>query len=482
MIVDILNGSTLMSTMSFMRWVRNAASIVLLILSVSFSPQTARAQVQPDQIATLVARVSPAVVRIITVRAPAPEEAQPDTKVAAASVETPSAPSVPATPPADPPTDHTTTAIGSGFIIDSSGFIATNKHVVQDGTSVFVMTADGVRYQASIVGMPGKADMALLRIYAGHKLPSVAFGDSDKMRPGDTVIAIGSPFGFDNSVTAGIVSAVNRDIMESPFDDYIQTDAAINHGNSGGPLFNLQGEVIGMNSVIFSPSTGSSGLGFALPSNEMQFVFSRLMKTGTVQAGMLPIHTQQVSWMLKQALDAPDLQGALVTSVNDSEDKMLHGVIKPGDVITTFNGEKVWDPRDLARKAAQAPIGSDATLEICQVGMHQIVHVTIQEWPEGKPVVLKDDGQKSLGLDLVSAKGETGDSVVTVASVDPMGTAADSGIQKGDIILEVQQTPVSDPVQALRLFWVQSSQRHHFAAVLVEHDKKRSWMPLAVPD
>jgi serine protease Do len=451
--------------------VKWAHVIFVLLLSLRLiAPEAAKAEGETaggEQIAGVIAKVSPAVVRVVTVRPPKTDEAKPNTQVAGASASSASA------------ADETTTAIGSGFIIDPAGFIATNKHVVEDGSAIFVMTSDGVRYQASIVGMPAKADMALLRIYAGHPLPSVTFGDSDKTRVGDTVIAIGSPFGFDNTATSGIVSAVDRDIMESPFDDYIQTDAAINHGNSGGPLFNLQGEVIGMNSVIFSPSTGSSGLGFALPSNEMQFVFGRLMKTGEVRAGMLPIHTQQVTWMLQQALDTPDLQGALVTSVHDDGDAMLHGEIKPGDVILTFNGEKVWDPRDLARKAAKSQIGSDAELEICRGAVHQTVHVTIQEWPEGNPVVLRDDGQRKLGLELAPAEGTKG---VTVSAVDPFGTAADSGIQKGDIIVEIQQTPVSDPDQALRLFSAQGAQRHHFAAVLVERDKKLSWMPLAIPN
>jgi len=449
-----------------MKW---ACPTLILFLSLGLvAPQAAKAESEgggTEQIAAVIAKVSPTVVRVVTVRPPKIDDAKPNTQVAGAS--------------AASAADETTTAIGSGFIIDPVGFIATNKHVVEDGSAVFVMTSDGVRYQASIVGMPGKADMALLRIYAGHPLPAVTFGDSDKVRVGDTVIAIGSPFGFDNTATSGIVSAINRDIMESPFDDYIQTDAAINHGNSGGPLFNLQGQVIGMNSVIFSPSTGSSGLGFALPSNEMQFVFGRLMQTGEVRAGMLPIHTQQVTWMLQQALDTPDLHGALVTAVHDDGDAMLHGEIKPGDVVLTFNGEKVWDPRDLARKAAQSQIGSDAALEICRGSVHQIVHVTIQTWPEGQPVALRDDGQRKLGLELASADGAKG---VTVSAVDPVGTAADSGIQKGDIIVEIQQTPVSDPDQALRLFSMQGAERHHFAAVLVERDKKLSWMPLAIPN
>jgi serine protease Do len=214
----------------------------------------------------------------------------------------------------------------------------------------------------------------------------------------------------------------------------------------------------------------------------MQFVFDRLMRTGEVKAGMLPINTQQVTWMLKLALDAPDLQGALVSAVHDHGDKMMHGNIKPGDIIQSFNGQNVLDPRDLARKAAWSPIGSDAALEICRNGVHQIVHVTIQEWPPAKPVVLREDGQRQLGLQLASGKGDKGEPVVTVAAVDPMGTAADSGIKKGDVIVEIQQTPISDPDQAMRLFDVQSSIRHHFAAVLVERDKKLSWMPIAVPE
>lgn len=448
-----------------MRWVRQALAVTLVLSLGSLTPLAARADGRPDSIAAVVAKVSPAVVRIIAVQPPQPVDDKPGAKIASASA-----------------SSQTTNAIGSGFIIDPSGFIATNKHVIANATSIFVLTADGVRYPASIVGMPSKADMALLRIDAGRKLPTVSFGDSDKMRPGDTVIVIGSPFGFDNSVTSGVLSAVNRNIMESPFDDYLQTDAAINHGNSGGPLFNRQGEVIGMNSVIFAPGTGSVGLGFAIPSNDLKFVFDRLMKTGEVKAGMLPIHTQQVTWMLQQALDTPDLEGALVSSVHDDGDEMLQGKIKPGDVILSFNGQKVTDPRDLARKAAWAPIGSDAALELCRIGVCETVHVTIQEWPPAEPIILKDDGKNILGLELISGQGDNNEPTVTVASVDPAGTAADSGIEKGDIIIEVQQTPVTEPDQALRLFWVQSSMRRHFAAVLVEHDKKRSWISLAVPD
>jgi serine protease Do len=447
-------------TFTPMNRVGGILAAILLGALTSLAPQVANAAADPDPIATVVAKVSPAVVRILTVRPPKPGSDTQGAQVSAA--------------------DQTTMFIGSGFIIDPSGFIATNKHVVEGTVSVVVVTADGVHYQASVVGMPAKGDMALLRIHAGHPLPSVRFGDSDKVQVGDTVVAIGSPFGFQNTVTSGIISAVNRDIMESPFDDYFQTDAAINHGNSGGPLFNLSGEVIGMNSVIIAPGTGFVGLAFSIPSKDLQFVFDRLMKTGQVNAGMLPIHTQQVTWMLQHALGAPSLQGALVSSVQDDHETMLHGKIKPGDVVLSFNGEKVWDPRDLARMAARAPVGSDAILGIYRGGAHETVHVTVQGWPDAPPMALSR--QQKLGLDLASGQSEDGKKIVTVAAVDPNGTAADSGIQKGDVILEVQQTPVTDPEQAQSMFRAKSSARHGFAAVLVERDKKEIWVGLLVPD
>jgi serine protease Do len=449
---------------------RCAAGLATALMLFLVDASVVLADPPPDMIAVVVAKVSSSVVRIIAVRPPV-SEAPAAAKVASAPA----------------PDNHASTAdndmfaIGSGFIINPSGFIATNKHVVADSTAVFVVTAEGVRYPATIVGMTDKADMALLRISVGHDLPSLPFSDSDKMLVGDPVIAIGSPFGFDNSVTAGILSAVNRDIMESPFDDYFQTDAAINHGNSGGPLFNLAGEVIGMNSVIFAPGTGSVGLGFALPSNDLRFVFDRLMKTGEIRAGMLPIHTQQVSWMLEQALGAPSLNGALVSAVMDDGDAMLHGKIRAGDIILTFNGEKVWDPRDLARKAARAPIGSDAVLQIDRGGVQETVHVTIQAWPEAKIPAAPEGMHKKLGLDLIGEQRDGGKALVVVSAVDPTGTAADSGIQKGDIILEVQRVPVTAPDQALRVFQAQSFVNHPYAAVLVERDNKRSWMPMALP-
>jgi serine protease Do len=273
--------------MQIMSRTRQAMVVVLGLMFLPVAPGIFAAKADP--VAAVVAQASPAVVRIITVRPSSMAGNKPQQGVVGALG-----------------IDRTTAFVGSGFFINPSGFIVTARHVVEGATSVFIETADGVRHRASIVGMTLKADMALLKIVADHALPFLPFGDSDKVRIGDSVIAIGSPFGFDSSVTAGIISAVNRDIMESPFDDYFQTDVATNQGNSGGPLLNMAGEVIGMNSVIFTPDHGWVGLSFALPSNDLRFVFDRLRTTGKVAAGMLPIFTQQVSWMLQQAMGTRD--------------------------------------------------------------------------------------------------------------------------------------------------------------------------------
>ncbi len=451
---------------SITKRVRRALAIMSALVPLLFVPGLAHAGTDPDPVAAMLAKVSPAVVRVTSVRPQTPATDNSGAKVTTAAA-----------------SSGTYTAFGSGYIIDPSGYIGTNKHVVDGAIEVFVMTADGVRYPAKVVGITAPADIALLKIDPGHRqLPFVKFGDIDKVHVGDKVVAMGSPFGFDNTVTSGIISALNRNIMESPFDDYIQTDASINHGNSGGPLFNMSGEVIGMNSVIFSPDPASAGIGFAIPSSSLKFVYERLMKTGKINGGMLPIHTQEVTWMLQQALGTPDLLGALVTSVQDPHGTMLEGKIVPGDVIRIFNGETVLDPRGLARMAVRSPIGSDAALVITRHGTMETVHVTLQAIPEGVPPVLDNDGPRTLGLELVSVPQDDGDRMVRVDSVDPAGTAASSGIQKGDMILEVQQTPVSEPGQALRVFWAQSSLKQRFAAVLVQHQKKLAWMSLAIPE
>ena len=417
-------------------------------------------------LADVVARVQPSVVRIVVVH-PAAKAAEPD---AGASDPQQS----------DAASAQPVSKIGSGFVIDAAGLVATNRHVVENSVSIFVSTTDGARYRAEIVGLAAKSDIALLRIDPGAKIPALPLGNSDAVRAGDTVIAIGSPFGFDNTVTAGIVSSVNRDIMESPFDDYIQTDAAINHGNSGGPLFNLAGQVVGMNSVLFAPGQGSAGVGFAIPSNELRFVLDRLRAYGDVRAGMLPIRTQQVTGLMAEAVGVPSAGGALIASLGPEADQM-DGKIQPGDVVTRFNAQAVADPRDLARKAAVAAVGSKAVLSLYRAGKAMTVEVPILPLERGAQSA-PSNGYHPKVLGLRFGDDRRGQAGVTLSGIDPSGSAADSGLLKGDVILRVQQQAVSTPDEASRALQARIDGKHAYAAVLVERDGKQTWFPIALPD
>jgi serine protease Do len=438
------------------------STLALLIASLGAAPPVVArcyAGEPTPQVADVVAKVQASVVRIVVVHQL--EDAATDSdKDAAAEVL---------------PAIH----VGSGFVIDPSGLIATNRHVVEQAASIFVYTPDGARFRAELVGMTVKADIALIRIHTGTKLPAVSFADSDKVRVGDAAVAIGSPYGLSNTVTAGVVSAVDRDIFDSPFDDYIQTDAAINHGNSGGPLFNLAGQVIGMNTALYGPTSGSSGLGFAIPANDLRFVLDHLAENGKVRAGMLPIRAQQVTAMIAQAIGAPGLNGALVDAVDPGSDQTLADKVKPGDLILAFDGQPVLDPRDLARRLVRTPIGISATLDILHDGARRTEQVTVQGWPEATLPHAEPATQRHLGLGFaMAAAGTPG---VTVTSIDPTGTAADSGIEKGDLILRVQRVAASDPDQVTRVLDAVPSAEHAYALALVKRGDVLTWVPVAVP-
>jgi serine protease Do len=440
-----------------------ASLLAASMLAVDPHPAPA-GTVPPQPIADIIARVQPSVVKVIVVHPPEKPEAG-QTVTASANGSRKAAEQQPVT------------RVGSGFAISADGLIATNRHVVENSISIFVATADGARHRAEVVGVAGKVDIALLRIDPSAHIPPLSWGDSDTLRSGDTVIAIGSPFGFDSTVTAGIVSSTNRDIMESPFDDYIQTDAAINHGNSGGPLFNIAGEVVGMNSILIAPGQGSAGLGFAIPSNDLRFVLDRLAQHGQIRVGMLPIRTQQVTGLVAAAFGLPKAGGALVDSLSPGADTM-GGQIVPGDVIAAIDDQPVIDPRDLARKAAMMPVGGRAKLELWRNGNPLTVTVPIQPL-EGPPpsAVGENVRPRTLGLRFTGAgKG------ARLADVDPQGSAADSGLIKGDLILRVQQDAVTTPEQATALLNARIASKAHFAALLVERDGKASWMPVALPN
>src|SRR5689334_19280437 len=300
-------------------------------------------------------------------------------------------------------------SLGSGFIIDSAGIVVTNNHVIADADEITVILNDGSRIKAELIGKDQKTDLALLRVKTDKQLKSVRFGNSDSLRLGEWVIAIGNPFSLGGTVTAGIVSARNRDINSGPYDNYIQTDAAINRGNSGGPLFNLDGEVVGVNTAIISPSGGSIGIGFAVPSKTALAVIDQLKNFGETRRGWLGVRIQQVTDEIAESLGIKPARGALVAGVDEKGPAKPAG-IEPGDVIVKFDGQDIKEMRDLPRVVADTPVGKDVPVLVIRKGKEETKTVTLgrledgekqaalttpQNTPEVKPVI-----KKTLGLEL----------------------------------------------------------------------------------
>jgi len=342
---------------------------------------------------------------------------------------------------------RTQMAQGSGFFISADGYIVTNNHVVDHATEVTVTTTDGKTIAAKVIGTDPKTDLALLKASEGSNYPFVTFA-GQAPRVGDWVIAVGNPFGLGGTVTAGIVSARGRDIGSGPYDDYLQIDAPVNHGNSGGPTFNNQGEVVGVNTAIFSPSGGSVGIGFAIASDVVQSVVQSLKDNGTVARGWLGVEIQPVSQDIADSLNAKTTSGALVARDQPDSPAIAAG-IKAGDIITAVNGEAVADPKELARKIASLGPKKHVDLAILRDGSAQTIGLTLGTLPGEKeakaetPAPAKG-GQTELaklGLTLEAARG--GRDGVVVADVDPNGVAAQKGLQAGDIILDAGGKPVA---------------------------------------
>src|SRR5664279_4569144 len=300
-------------------------------------------------------------------------------------------------------------SLGSGFVIDPSGLVVTNNHVIADADEINVILNDGSTLKAEIVGRDTKTDLALLRVKPVKPLKAVKFGDSDKLRLGEWVIAIGNPFSLGGTVTAGIVSARNRDINSGPYDNYIQTDAAINRGNSGGPLFSLNGEVIGVNTAIISPSGGSIGIGFAVPSKTALAVIDQLRQFKEVRRGWLGVRIQQVTDEIADSLSIKPARGALIAGIDDKGPAKPAG-IEPGDVIVKFDGQDIKEMRDLPKIVAETPVGKDVEVTIIRKGKEEKKIVKLGRLDDGeKQAALtpkKDDPdskpaiKKALGLDL----------------------------------------------------------------------------------
>src|SRR6201992_3098762 len=271
---------------------------------------------------------------------------------------------------------HKTTSLGSGFIIDTSGIVVTNNHVIADADEINVIMNDGSKFRAELVGVDKKTDLAVLKFKPTKPLVAVKFGDSDKLRLGEWVIAIGNPFSLGGTVTAGIVSARNRDISSGPYDNYIQTDAAINRGNSGGPLFNLDGEVIGVNTLIISPSGGSIGIGFAVPSKTVAGVFDQLQKFGELRRGWLGVSIQNVTDEIAESLNIKPARGALVGKVDPNGPAKAAG-IETGDVVVKFDGKDIKEPKDLSRIVADTAVGKDVDVVLIRKGAEETRKVTL---------------------------------------------------------------------------------------------------------
>ncbi len=358
------------------------------------------------------------------------------------------------------PVPRRVNSLGSGFIIDPAGLVVTNNHVIAGADEVNVILNDGTTLKAEMIGRDTKTDLALLRVKPTKPLKAVKFGDSDKLRLGEWVIAIGNPFSLGGTVTAGIVSARNRDIQSGPYDNYIQTDAAINRGNSGGPLFNLDGEVVGVNTAIISPSGGSIGIGFAVPSKTVMPVIDQLREYKEVRRGWLGVRIQTVSAEIADSLNVKPARGALVAGIDEKGPAKPAG-IEPGDVIVKFDGKDIKEMRDLPRIVADTPVGKAVEVTVIRKGKEMTVHVTLgrladaekqasltpkKDEPEEKSAVKKALG---LGLaDLTDAlrkqhkiKGKV--KGVLITEVDPDSPAAEKHLAPGMVIAEVQQMPVS---------------------------------------
>src|SRR6186713_2389511 len=282
------------------------------------------------------------------------------------------------------PTPRRVNSLGSGFIIDPSGLVVTNNHVISEADEVSVILNDGTTLKAEVIGRDQKTDLALLKVTPTKPLKAVKFGDSDKLRLGEWVIAIGNPFSLGGTVTAGIVSARNRDIQSGPYDNYIQTDASINRGNSGGPLFNLNGEVIGVNTAIISPSGGSIGIGFAVPAKTAVAVIDQLQQFGETRRGWLGVRIQPVTPEIGDSLNIKPPRGALIAGLDDKGPAKPAG-IEAGDVIVKFDGQDIKEMRDLPRIVADTPVGKDVEVTIVRKGKEEKKTVKLGRLDDEKP-------------------------------------------------------------------------------------------------
>jgi len=373
-------------------------------------------------------------------------------------------------------------AVGSGFIISADGHVVTNNHVIELADEIEVVMDDGSRHKASVKGRDTKTDLALLKIETDNPLPHVELGNSDSARVGEWVVAVGNPFGLGGTVTAGIISARGRDIQSGPFDDFLQIDAPINRGNSGGPLFDSTGKVIGINTAIYSPSGGNVGIGFAIPANMARDVVAQLQENGTVARGWLGVQIQPVTREIADSLGLKEDDGALVTSVIPESPAAEAGILA-GDVIVSMNGEKLDDFRGLTKLVARAAAGSNSTFEVHRQGKTHDLDVEIGRMQADKVEMAsahsaQHEGAAKLGIYLAELSIKTRQRYnidkttegVLVASVKQGSPAAKAGIRSGSVINMVGQQIVTTPDEVINKVQ-QAAQKNQSTVLLrVQHN------------
>jgi serine protease Do len=377
-------------------------------------------------------------------------------------------------------------ALGSGFIIDPQGYVVTNNHVVGDNAGkITVIFQDNSKHPAKLIGRDSKTDLALLKIDAKEPMPYVQWGDSDAAKVGDWIIAVGNPFGLGGSVTAGIVSARGRDIHSGPFDDFLQLDAPINRGNSGGPTFNMSGQVIGINTAIYSPNGGSVGIGFAIPANMAKTVIGQLRDNGKVERGWLGVQIQEMTPDIASSLGLKNDHGAMVADVNAKSPAAKAGV-KQGDVILKYNGRDVDQVHDLPRLVAETPAGTEVPITVWRNGHEEQLQASVGHMPSDEQQASAEQGNDQAGPEKSSALGlrlgrldeRTREQLgvkkdvkgVVVTSIAQDSPAADFGIRPGDVIVAIDQQPVTSPGEAAqKLKQAQETGNKHLLLLLNRH-------------
>jgi len=495
-----------------------AAAIGLVAMSAVLSTvpsvaQQARAQVPvsaPPSFADLAEKLLPAVVNISTSQTVRAERGAPGGQERRRSPDVPMPQFPPGSPfeeffkdffergqrPDAPP--RRSQSLGSGFIIDPAGFVVTNNHVIGEADEIKVILQDDTQLSAKLVGRDAKTDLALLKVEANRPLPAVKWGTSDKARVGEWVLAIGNPFGLGGSVTAGIISARKRDINAGPYDDFIQTDAPINRGNSGGPLFNLAGEIIGINTAIFSPSGGSIGIGFSIPSDLAKPVIDQLRQYGKTRRGWLGVNIQTVTDEIAESLGLDRARGALVARVSDKGPADV-GKIQSGDVILKFDGQDITDMRRLPRVVADTQVDKTVKVVIWRKGKEQTLDVKVGELKEDDQVASAGSRTgpsgpaapatlEALGMSLSPLTPELRERFdiaenargVVVTKVTDNSAASERGVRPGDLIVEVAQEEVTSPAQVETKVADAKRQGRKTVLVMVERQGEQRFVALRV--